>query len=128
MSLSINKRDFPVETINGIRCRIIDADVDKDRMLFLKNLMEFNKYEVIVEETEHESLGKTYRIGVTDLTFHPVIAIYARKLKTPDLKIVSPNYWNQLNKDNNLQYWEYREKSLISDEDLKIVPGIFKTV
>ncbi len=128
MALSINNRDFPVEAINGIRCRITDKEVGAERMEFLKKLLEFNKYEVIVEETIDENTGTSYKIGVTNIKFHPVIAIYARKLKTPEVKIVSPNYWNQLPEKENLQYWEYREKSLDSVEDLKIVPGVFMSV
>lgn len=128
MALSINNRDFPVEAINGVRCRVVDTEVNSARMEFLKNLLEHNKYEVVVEETPHETTGKIYKIGVTNITFHPIIAIYARKLKTQHGKTVTPMYWNQLPEKENYQYWEYREKTLLSEEDLKIVPGVFMSI
>jgi hypothetical protein len=128
MALSINNRDFPVEAINGIRCRIIDKEIGTGRMEFLKKLLEFNKYEVVIEETVKEDETKTFKIGITNIKFHPIIAIYSRKLMTPAGKIVTPMYWNQLPEKENLQYWEYREKTLSSDEDLKIVPGVFMSV
>jgi hypothetical protein len=128
MGLSINNRDYPVEAINGIRCRLIDKDAGTERMEFLKKLLEHNNFEVVTEETIDENNIKTFRIGVTSIRFHPVIAIYARKLKTPEGKTVSPNCWNQLPEKENLQYWEYREKTLVSEEDLKIVPGVFMSI
>ncbi len=117
-----------METIKNIRCRVVDREVTAERMEFLEKLLEFNGYEVMVEETVNESGGSTFKIGVTNFKFHPVVALYARKLKTPEGKIASPNYWNQQPEKENFQYWEYREKSLVSDEDLKIVPGVFMSV
>lgn len=128
MALSLNNRNFPIEAVNGIRCRIADTDISKDRMEFLKNLLEYNRFEVRVEESAKDDGSISYKIGVTDITFHPVIAIYARRLKTQEGKFVSPRYWNQEAEQEKLQYWEYREKTLHSDEDLKIVPGVFMSV
>ncbi len=128
MALSINNRNFPIEVVKGTRCRIVDSEIPKERMEFLKNLLELNKYQVLVEETENEPGEKKYKTGVTDITFHPIIAIYARRLKTQEGKFVSPKYWNQEPEIENQQYWEYREKTLLSEEDLKIVPGVFMSV
>ena len=126
--MPLNQGKHIIEVIGGKRCTLVETGITGERMEFLKKLLEFNGYEVMVEETVNESGGSTFKIGVTNFKFHPVIALYARKLKTPEGKIASPNYWNQQPEKENFQYWEYREKSLVSDEDLKIVPGVFMSV
>ncbi len=48
---------------------------------------------------------ETFTIGVTDKTFHAMLAVYQRRLKTPDGKIISPEYWNQKAFVGNHWYW-----------------------
>jgi len=55
----------------------------------------------------------TYMIGVTDMTFNPVLAVYGRRLFTKDGHRITPDYWNQ--KDDgknefNPNYWDYHKK------------------
>jgi hypothetical protein len=96
-----------VEEINGIRCTIIEKSVASERCAFLKNLLEFNKFEVkVVEENkESEELPSFYTIGVTDLDFNPVIAVYELRLMTAAGKKVSPAYWDQQIQEPVDQYW-----------------------
>ena len=105
-----------VEEINGIRCTIIEKGVSAERCAFLKNLLDFNKFEVkVVEDVkETEDAPSFYTLGVTDLVFSPVIAVYELGLKTPEGKNVSPDYWDQKTNDPVDQYW-------LSQEDMK--PG-----
>ncbi len=105
-----------VEEINGIRCTIIEKSVSKERAGFLKDLLEHNKLEVVVAEEKQtvEDAPKLYTIGVTDLVFNPVIAVYEMSLKTKDGKSVSPAYWEQLTDIPVDQYW-------LSDEETE--PG-----
>ncbi|HOW32805.1 MAG TPA: hypothetical protein PLP88_14670, partial [Bacteroidales bacterium] len=78
--------------------------------------LELNKLEVVVAEEKQtvEDAPKLYTIGVTDLVFNPVIAVYEMSLKTKDGKSVSPAYWEQLTDIPVDQYW-------LSDEETE--PG-----
>ena len=97
-----------VEEINGTRCTIVEKGVTTERIDFLKNLLEFNKFVVLVSaEALIEGTPATFTIGVTDLVFNPVIAVYEMSLKTSDGKKVSPAYWNQYTTDCIDEYWEF---------------------
>ena len=97
-----------VEEINGIRCTIVEKGATADRIDFLKKLLEFNKFEVItLEEVPIEGSPALFTIGVTDLVFNPVIAVYELSLLTPDGKKVSPAYWNQYTSDSVDEYWDF---------------------
>ena len=100
-----------VEEINGIRCTVVEKGVSPARIEFLKGLLEFNKFEVQVAEDkkETEDAPTLFTIGVTDLVFSPVIAVYELGLKTPDGKKVSPAYWDQKSTDSIDEYWEFKE-------------------
>jgi len=101
-----------VEELNGQRCTIVEKGVTFDRVEFLKNLLEFNMLEIIVTEDkkETEDAPTLFTIGVTDLVFNPVIAVYEMSLKTPEGKRVSPAYWEQKTTEIVDEYWEFKEK------------------
>ena len=101
-----------VEEINGVRCTIVEKGATQKRIDFLKALLEFNKFEVLVAEDkkETEDAPTLFTIGVTDIVFSPVIAVYEMSLKTPDGKRVSPAYWEQKTDEIVDQYWEFNEK------------------
>lgn len=94
--------------INEVRCRVVENGISKERSDFLKQLLEINGYEVQVGEippkTEEDPV--TYILGVTDIAFNPVLAVYEQDLKTPDGRKVSPAYWNQWSDDTKPEYWE----------------------
>lgn len=96
--------------IAGKRCTILEKNAPEERMQFLKKLMEYNGFEVVIEEAKrkNEEDPVAYNIGVTDLIFNPTIWINARKLKTPEGKIVTQNYWFQKSGDTSPQYWKER--------------------
>ena len=96
-----------VEEISGIRCSIVEKGATAERCAFLKVLLEFNKFEVRIAEDnkETEEAPTLYTIGVSDLTFNPVIAVYELSLKTPEGKNVSPEYWDQKTVNTIDQYW-----------------------
>lgn len=96
-----------VEEINGTRCSIVEKGASAERVDFLKMLLEFNNFEILVSEEVHdEGSPATFTIGVTDLVFNPVIAVYEMSLKTPDGKKVSPAYWNQYTTESVDEYWD----------------------
>ena len=100
-----------VEELNGQRCTVVEKGVSSSRVDFLKNLLAFNKFEVIVTEDKKETddAPTLFTVGVTDLVFNPVIAVYELVLKTPDGKKVSPAYWDQKTTECVDEYWEYKE-------------------
>lgn len=97
-----------VEEINGTRCTIVEKGATADRVDFLKKLLVFNRYDVrVAEEAVVEGMPALFTIGVTDLVFNPVIAVYEMSLKTPDGKKVSPAYWNQYTTEIVDEYWDF---------------------
>ena len=97
-----------VEEINGTRCTIIEKGANAARVGFLKTLLEFNKYEVLIaDEPIQEGSPALFTIGITDLVFNPVIAVYELSLKTPAGQKVSPAYWNQESADCVDEYWDF---------------------
>lgn len=94
-----------VEEINGTRCTVIEKGTTPQRCDFLKTLLTFNGFEVITDcQTDAEGVEKC-TLGVTDLVFNPVIAVYEMSLKTPDGQKVSPAYWDQKETKVIDQYW-----------------------
>jgi hypothetical protein len=99
-----------VEEINGTRCTIVEKGASASRIEFLKKLLEFNKFEVVVAEeaAATEDAPKIFTIGVTDIVFNPVVNVYEMSLKTPEGQRVSPAYWNQQTTESKDQYWEFK--------------------
>ena len=89
-----NKGKHNVEEVNGKRCSIVETGVNENRMKFLKNLLESNKYTVEVENGGENG----YKVAVTDLLFNPVIDVYKRRIFTSDGDVVDYHYWFQLTK------------------------------
>ena len=94
--------------INEIRCRVVEKDIEKPRVDFLKNLLELNGYEVKVQELpkKEEESPDTFILGVTDITFNAVLAVYKHEIITADGRFVTPAYWNQISKETKQGYWE----------------------
>ena len=122
--MPLDKGKHTVEEINGTRCSIVEKGVNAERMAFIKEILEFNKYEVKVQEEKRETEESpvTYTIGVTDLLFNIVIAVYQLRLKLKDGRMVSPAYWNQWAEKIDNKYWRYRRKGSITTE----VPDSFE--
>jgi hypothetical protein len=119
--MAINK-NHEFEELNGVKCAIVEKNVAPQRVEFLKNLLEFNRYEVVVVSSpppkaapapkpappaNGEALAEqpatpplppapeTFTVGVTDITFNPINAIFGRSLHTPDKHVVTLAYWQQ---------------------------------
>jgi len=97
-----------VEEIKGTRCTVVEKGITTARVAFLKDLLEYNKLEVVVAEVpaKEEGVASTYTLGVTDVVFNPTIAVYEMSLKTRDGKSVSPDYWDQKTTVIKDEYWE----------------------
>ncbi len=116
--MAINK-NHEFEELNGVKCGIVEKNVSPARAEFLKTLLEYNRYTVVVvpspppkaapvvvikavEGTEPPPLPpptlpapETFTVGVTDYTFNPINAIFGRLLHTPDGHVVTQAYWQQ---------------------------------
>src|SRR4030095_13553631 len=119
--MAINK-NHEFEELNGIKCAIVEKNASVDRVAFLKQLLEFNKYTVVVVaypppkpapvaspkppgtdevaaqpivEPQAPPPPETFTVGVTDVTFNPTNAIFGRLLRTKDGHVVTLAYWNQ---------------------------------
>jgi len=109
-----------VNEIDGIRCTIVEDKADLKRVDFLKDLLTFNKFEVKVAENPKkvETDPVTYTVGVTDVVFNPIIAIYEKSLFNRFGNVVTPNFWNQISENAKVPYWTVKRPILgiYSDE------------
>jgi len=126
--MAINKNHLFGE-LDGIKCSIVETLVLKQRVEFLKALLEFNGYSVIVVATPPPKVvspsevtpgaglpvgepgPETFTLGVTHLAFNATNAIFGRLLKTPDGHVVTQLYWLQ-KEDQSHDEIPYYERSL----------------
>jgi hypothetical protein len=113
--MAINK-NHEFEELDGVKCAIVEKNASTERVDFLKRLLEYNKFKVVVipspppkaapaVATSEEEGGQpiesttipveTFTVGVTDYTFNSVNAIFGRLLHTPDGHVVTLAYWQQ---------------------------------
>lgn len=113
--MAINK-NHEFEELNGVKCGIVEKNVSPERVEFLKKLLEYNRYTVVVVPSPAPKAAPapkpaageeaapppppppaptTFTVGVTDYTFNTINAIFGRMLKTPDGHIVTQAYWQQ---------------------------------
>jgi hypothetical protein len=113
--MAINK-NHEFEELNGVKCGIVEKNVNPERVVFLKDLLEYNGFTVVTVPTpapkaaaapapkEGEtvpaappvpSAPETFTVGVTDYTFNTINAIFGRLLKTKNGHVVTLAYWQQ---------------------------------
>ena len=109
--MSLNNAKHIVNEIDGVRCTIVESGITLDRIAFLSDLLEFNNLEVkeIKEVSEIQGEEPKYTIGVTDLVFNPVFAVYEKQLKTREGSYVTPGYWRQECIECDPRYWVRRK-------------------
>ena len=127
--MAINK-NHEFEELNGIKCGVVERNVNSQRVAFLKELLEFNGYTVIVAPTPPPKVvvppppkegevapppppppppaPETFTVGVTDYTFNSINAIFGRLLKARNGQIVTLAYWEQRESTSNdeVSYFE----------------------
>ena len=106
--MALNKGKHIVEEIDGVRCSVVEKGVSPERTDFLKKLLELNGYTV---KTAQEGETETFKVGVTDLLFNPVINVYKRSLKSLTGKRVTPAYWLQESdkeSEAEVNYWKFK--------------------
>lgn len=129
--MAINK-NHEFEELNGVKCGIAEKNVKPERVIFLKELLEYNGYTVVTVPTpvpkaaaapppkEGETVPasaeasadkpETFTLGVTDYTFNTINAIFGRLLKTKDGHIVTLSYWQQKEKQSHDETPYYEKK------------------
>lgn len=136
--MAINK-NHEFEDLDGVKCAVVQKNASNERVAFLKDLLEFNRYKVIVvpspppkavppasgtpkpvegeatavEPTALNPPPSTFTIGVTDVTFNATNAIFGRLLKTKDNRVVTLAYWQQEEaiSSENIPYFSLDENS-----------------
>ena len=131
--MAINK-NHEFEDLDGVKCAVVEKNASKERVSFLKDLLEFNRYKVIVvpspppkaapapkpvegeapvEAAPAPPAPETFTVGVTDVTFNATNAIFGRLLKTKDNRVVTLAYWQQeeTTSSDNIPYFSVDENS-----------------
>lgn len=131
--MAINK-NHEFEDLDGVKCAVVQKNASKERVAFLKDLLEFNRYKVIVvpspppkaapapkpvegeapvEAAPAPPAPETFTVGVTDVTFNATNAIFGRLLKTKDNRVVTLAYWQQeeTTSSDNIPYFSVDENS-----------------
>ena len=135
--MAINK-NHEFEDLDNIKCSIVEKNASANRVEFLKELLTYNKYHVVVVASPAPKAGtagqapaatvegepatapiaapeplapSTFTIGVTDLKFNPTNAVFGRALYTPDGNVVTLAYWNQQEAISNdkVPYFEQKK-------------------
>jgi hypothetical protein len=133
--MAINK-NHEFEELDGVKCGIVETNVSPERVQFLKKLLEYNKYTVVVVPSPPPKVApapvvkvvegaeppppppppppapETYTVGVTDYTFNTINAIFGRSLFTPDKHVVTQAYWLQKESTSHdeVPYYEFEKK------------------
>ena len=135
--MAINK-NHEFEELGGIKCAIVEKNASKERVAFLKDLLETNNFEVVVvpspppkaaatpkpavptdpnapaqppiETSPPPPPPETFTVGVTNLAFNPTNAIFGRLLRTKDGHIVTQAYWYQKESSSHDEIPYYENK------------------
>ncbi|MDO5970116.1 hypothetical protein Q4Q35_09880 [Flavivirga aquimarina] len=94
-------------SIEDTRVTFVEKGASANRKDFLKKLLEYNGFEVLIQEDKKkaEEDPQLYTVAVTDMVFNPTIWVFQRKLETFDGKKVTQDYWNQETENAKPQYW-----------------------
>ena len=132
--MAINK-NHEFEDLDNIKCSIVEKNASAERVQFLKDLLTYNKYEVVVVSSPAPKAAvapapvatvegetalaptpvpepvapSTFTVGVTDLRFNPTNAVFGRSLHTPDGHVVTLAYWNEEDavSDDTVPYFDH---------------------
>ncbi len=127
--MAINQNHLS-EELNGVKCSVVEKNVTPERSAFLQQILLFNKYRVEIAESAPPKtsapnpiseggeapplplpIPKTFTVGVTDMMFNPINAIFGRLLHTPEGHVVTLAYWNQKDESSHDEIPYYEGKS-----------------
>lgn len=120
------------EDLGEIKCAIVEKNCSAERVAFLKQLLEFNKYTVVVvpspppkapakpavaaaavegevtPEVATPIAPATFTVGVTDVSFSPINAVFNRELKIETGQVVTKEYWYQRETAIKAEEWYWK--------------------
>jgi hypothetical protein len=123
--MAINQNHL-FEELNGVKCAVVEKNVGSARVEFLRGVLEYNGYTVVVVASPPPkaavaagepvvaaaatALPETFTVGVTDVMFNAVNAVFGRLLKAPGGHVVTLAYWQQRENepDDEKPYFEGR--------------------
>lgn len=126
--MAINK-NHEFGDLDGVKCSIVEKDISSERVEFLKKILEYNNYTVVVVKSPPPKAApakpvaegqpappppptpETFTIGVTDLMFNAINAIFGRQLRTPSGHIVTQAYWYQQEREAHDEIPYFEKKS-----------------
>jgi hypothetical protein len=111
--MALNNAKHIIGEIDGVRCTIIETGATLERIAFLSDLLSFNKLDVkdLKEVSASQEEESKYTIGVTDLIFNPVFAVYERQLMNREGTAVTPGYWKEECTECDPRYWMRRKSA-----------------
>jgi hypothetical protein len=89
-----------VAELDGKACSIVEKAATPERAKHIADILSANGLEVVTVEQD----GKV-TVGVTDILFNPVMAVYNRYLKTKEGKVVTPAFWYHNDSQYKGLYW-----------------------
>jgi len=109
--MALTNAKHVIAEIEGVRCTVVETGASLERAAFLKDLLEFNNYDVkeLQEPAVAEGAEPRYTIAVTDIIFNPVFAVYECLLRTKEGGYVTPGYWKQECVTCDPRYWMKRK-------------------
>jgi hypothetical protein len=123
--MAINK-NHEFEELDAVKCAIVERGINAERTAFLKSLLEHNGFTVVVQAVIPKAVAPSttepaaveaappvpelFTLGVTDVMFNPINAIFGRLLHAPNGQVVTLAYWKQQEQVSNDQvpYFENR--------------------
>jgi len=127
------------EDLEGTKCSIVEKNCPPARVEFLKALLELNNFTVVVVGSPPPKVAPvkapapvigpdgvavvappppppppppaptTFTVGVTDLTFDPITAVFNRQLKTSTGQPVSSAFWQQKETEVKKEEWYWKK-------------------
>lgn len=95
--------NHPFEELDGRRCAVVERNVSPERVEFIRHILDGNGYTVVVVPSPPPKAAPapkpvegeeppppapeppaTFTVGVTDVTFNTVNAIFGRLLRSPE--------------------------------------------
>ena len=116
------------EDLGEIKCAIVEKNCSQARVDFLKQLLELNKFTVlvvpspppkaapkpavvegeIIPEIDEPIAPTTFNVGVTDVSFSPINAVFNRELKIESGQVVTNDYWYQRETEIKNEEWYWK--------------------
>ncbi len=115
--MAINQNHL-FEELNGVKCAVVEKNVGLARVEFLRGILEYNGFTVVVVPSPPPKAAagagapagavpaaaaapETFTVGVTDVMFNAVNAVFGRLLRTTEGHVVTLAYWQQKEKESS---------------------------